>query len=260
MNATSPTQVHVWPAHLSAMSGRESAAHGAAATVESDASQQAQPLRLLVADDHPLVLFALDNLIATLPNMRIVARAQTVGQLFDEAARHPFDIVVMDLHMPGDGYEEGHAAIRSFQREHAGKPVVVLTMDDDARVLREALELDVEGVLSKRDRIDLIPVAIASAMAREQYVGPSVRDLLERAAREERHAHVHQVLSRREYEVISYYATGLGVTEIANLLGRSVKTISAQKCAAMKKLALTSDIELYRFAIDCGVVHVETPE
>jgi DNA-binding NarL/FixJ family response regulator len=166
----------------------------------------------------------------------------------------------MDLHMPGDGCDEGHAAIGAFRREHAGKPVVVLTMDDDARVLRGALDLDVEGLLSKRDRIDLIPVAIASALVQEQYVGPSVRELLEKAAREERHAHVHQVLSRREYEVLSHYATGLGVTEVARLLGRSVKTISAQKCAAMKKLALTSDIDLYRFAVESGVVHSDESE
>lgn len=260
MSTTSPPPDAVWPAHLFSAPGRESGARGASEALDPDDAQQAPPLRLLVADDHPLVLFALENLIATQPNMRIVARAQTVGQLFEEAARHVFDLVVMDLHMPGDGHDEGHEAIRSFQREHAGKPLVVLTMDDDASVLRDALELNVEGVLSKRDRIDLIPVAIASAMAREQYIGPTVRYLLEKSVREERHAHVHRVLTRREYEVISYYATGLGVTEIARLLERSVKTISAQKCAAMKKLALTSDIELYRFAIECGVVHADALE
>ena len=260
MRAMPHTQAQVWPVHLSSGFGREGAERGAAEPVAVDAGKPATSLRILVADDHPLVLFALDNLIATLPNVDIVARAQTVAQLFDEAARHEFDLVVMDLHMPGDGYDEGRDAIRSFQREHVGKPVVVLTMDDDARVLREALELDIEGLLSKRDRIDLIPLAIASAMAQEQYVGPAIRDLLEKAAREERREHVHRVLSRREYEVLSYYATGLGVTEIANLLGRSVKTISAQKCAAMKKLALTSDIELYRFAIECGVVQDEADE
>ncbi|WP_413187664.1 response regulator [Paraburkholderia sacchari] len=215
-------------------------------------------MRIIVADDHPLVLFALDNLIATLPNVRIVARAQSVAQLFQEAARHEFDLVLTDLYMPGEGREEGHDAIRSFQGEHAGKPVVVLTMENDAAALRSAIELDVEAVLSKRDRIDLIPVAIASAMAHEQYVGPVVRDLLEKASREQRRAHLHQVLSRREFEVFTHYAGGLGVTEIASLLGRSVKTISAQKCAAMKKLALNSDIELYRFAIECGVVQDET--
>lgn len=257
MNTTSSVQPREWPSQLSSALRQESGVRHAAEPAESDAAQQAQPLRLLVADDHPLVLFALDNLIATQPNIRIVARAQTVAQLFDVAAQHAFDLVLMDLHMPGDGYEEGHEAILAFQREYTGKPVVVLTMDDDAKVLRSTLQLDVGGLLSKRDRIDLIPVAIASALAQEQYVGPSVRDLLENAAREERHAYVHRVLSRREYEVLSHYATGVGVTEIARLLGRSVKTISAQKCAAMKKLALTSDIELYRFAVECGVVHTE---
>ncbi|MBN3855301.1 response regulator transcription factor [Paraburkholderia sp. Ac-20340] len=260
MNPTLPTQTGVWPAHLSSVFGRENTARGETAVLDPEAAEQAAPLRILVADDHPLVLFALDNLISALPNLRIVARAQTVGQLFEEALRHEFDLVVLDLHMPGDGYDEGLDAIRAFQREHVGKPVIVLTMDDDARALREALKLEVGGVLSKRDRIDLIPVAIASAMAHEQYIGPAVRDLLEKAVREERHAYVHQLLSRREYEVISHYATGLGVTEIAKLLGRSVKTISAQKCAAMKKLALTSDIELYRFAIDCGVVSTDDAE
>lgn len=131
-------------------------------------------------------------------------------------------------------------------------------MEHDAAALRRAIELDVEALLSKRDRIDLIAVAIASAMAHEQYVGPVVRELLENASREERRTRVHQVLSRREFEVFTHYAAGLGVSEIARLLGRSVKTISAQKCAAMKKLSLNSDIELYRFAIECGVVQDET--
>jgi two-component system, NarL family, captular synthesis response regulator RcsB len=62
------------------------------------------------------------------------------------------------------------------------------------------------------------------------------------------------LLSRREMEVFTQYAAGLGVTEIATRLGRSVKTISAQKCTAMKKLALHSDVELFRFAVDHGVV------
>ncbi|MBB3256311.1 DNA-binding NarL/FixJ family response regulator [Paraburkholderia bannensis] len=261
MKTPSSVQAAVWPAKAGAEPNQERGAREPTPNdADSDAAQPAQPLRLLVADDHPLVLFALDNLIAAQTNMRIVARAQTMGQLFEIAAHHAFDLVLMDLHMPSDGCEGGHEAIRAFQREHAGKPVVVLTMDDDAKVLRGALDLDVGGLLSKRDRIDLIPVALASAMVQEQYVGPSVRDLLERASREERRAHVHRVLSRREYEVLSHYATGLGVTGIARLLGRSVKTISAQKCAAMKKLALSSDIELYRFAVECGVVPPEDTE
>lgn len=215
------------------------------------------PVRVIVADDHPLVLHALDSLLANYPNLQIVARAQSVPALFEAASLHAFDLVLMDLHMAGPGQFDAHEAIRAFRNEFAHKPVVVLTMETDAGALRKAIALDVEGVLSKRDRIDLIPVAIVSAMAREHYVGPIVRDLLAEAARNERREEVHRLLTRREFEVLTYYARGLGVTEIAGRLGRSVKTISAQKCSAMKKLALTNDIELYRFAVECGVTQSE---
>ncbi|CAG9206465.1 DNA-binding response regulator [Paraburkholderia tropica] len=216
-----------------------------------------RPARIIVADDHPLVLFALENLLASLSNLRVVARAQSVPQLFEEALLHDFDLAMLDLYMPGECGEDGHGAVQRFQRTFPDKAVVVLTMEDEAEALRNAINLNVEAVLSKRDRIDLIPVAIASAMAREHYIGPVVRDLLKKAEREQRREEVLRLLSRREFEVLTHYASGLGVTEIAGLLGRSVKTISAQKCAAMKKLALTSDIDLYRFALECGVVQGE---
>lgn len=218
------------------------------------------PVRVIVADDHPLVLFALESLIAGFPNLRIVARAQTAPQLFEAAARQDFDLVLMDLYMPGqggeDGHDTGHDAVRRFRQRFPQKAVVVLTMETNPAALREALELGVDAVLSKRDRMDLVPVAIVSAIAREHYVGPVVRDLLAQASRAQRREEVHRILSRRELEVLTHYASGLGVTEIAGLLGRSVKTISAQKCAAMKKLSLGNDVELYRFAVECGVAQV----
>ncbi|WP_342713792.1 response regulator transcription factor [Paraburkholderia lycopersici] len=225
----------------------------AAAPGTPDVADVAAPVRVIVADDHPLVLHALESLLANCPNLHIVARAQSVAELFEVAAQHAFDLVLMDLYMSLPGELDGPEAIRAFRGKFPHKAVVVLTMECEASVLRKAIELEVDAVLSKRDRIDLIPLAIVSAMAREHYVGPVVRDLLAEAARAERREEVHRVLTRREFEVITHYAAGLGVTEIAGLLGRSVKTISAQKCAAMKKLALNNDIELYRIAVECGV-------
>lgn len=221
------------------------------------AHEIAAPVRVIVADDHPVVLFALESLMAGCPNLQIVAYAQTGPQLFEEAAQHDFDVVLMDLHMPGQGSEEGYETIRRFRREFGKKIIVVLTMETDPSALREVLDLQIDAVVSKRDRIDLIPVAIILAMAREHYVGPVVRDILTQASHAQRREQVHRILTRREFEVLTHYASGLGVTEIAGLLGRSVKTISAQKCAAMKKLALANDIELYRFAVECGVAHGE---
>jgi two-component system, NarL family, captular synthesis response regulator RcsB len=215
------------------------------------------PVRLIVADDHPLVLFALESLIAGFPNLQIVARAQTISQLMEEATRQDFDVVLMDLYMSGPDREEGYDAIRRFRGKFGQKAIVVLTMESDPGALQEVLELQIDALVSKRDRIDLIPVAIMSAMAHEQYAGPIVRELLARASVEQRCEEVRRILTRRELEVITHYASGRGVTEIATLLGRSVKTISAQKCAAMKKLSLANDVELYRFAAECGVARGE---
>ncbi|WP_375541668.1 response regulator [Paraburkholderia sp. CNPSo 3281] len=223
----------------------------------TDTADLAAPVRVIIADDHPLVVYALESMLANYPNVQIVARARSVPELFEVAAQNAFDLVLMDLYMALPGELDGPEAIRAFRAGFPQKAVVVLTMESEASVLRKTIEMEVDALLSKRDRIDLIPVAIMSAMAQEQYVGPVVRDLLTEAARAERREEVHRILTRREFEVIKHYATGLGVTEIAGLLGRSVKTISAQKCAAMKKLALSNDIELYRFAVECGVTQGE---
>jgi DNA-binding NarL/FixJ family response regulator len=100
-------------------------------------------------------------------------------------------------------------------------------------------------------------VAVVTALARECYVGPAVRALIADATVTQRLDFVRQMLSRRELEVFTQYASGFGVTEIAARLGRSVKTISAQKCTAMRKLALHSDAELFRFAVEYGVIPEE---
>ncbi|MCP3722184.1 response regulator transcription factor [Paraburkholderia sp. CNPSo 3272] len=223
----------------------------------TDTADLAVPVRVIIADDHPLVVYALESMLANYPNVQIVARARSVPELFEVAGQNAFDLVLMDLYMALPGELDGPEAIRAFRTGFPQKAVVVLTMQSEASVLRKTISMGVDAVLSKRDRIDLIPVAIMSAMAQEQYVGPVVRDVLTEAARAERREEVHRILTRREFEVITHYATGLGVTEIAGLLGRSVKTISAQKCAAMKKLALSNDIELYRFAVECGVMQGE---
>jgi two-component system capsular synthesis response regulator RcsB len=93
-------------------------------------------------------------------------------------------------------------------------------------------------------------VAIVSAIAKETYLGPAIRRTLAEANVESRARFIRQRLTGRELEVIERYARGANVTEIAKELSRSVKTISAQKCAAMRKLELSTDADLYRFIAD----------
>ncbi|WP_233828156.1 response regulator transcription factor [Paraburkholderia sp. ZP32-5] len=214
----------------------------------------ATPVRTIIADDHPLVLLAIEHLIGSYPGLQVVGRATDVTELFLEVDRSPCDLVLMDLYMPGGIDESGFSAVRQFKARYPNVALVILTMETDAATLRQVMSLGVNGLLSKRDRIDLIHVAAVMALAHECYVGPAVRTLLTEMSTSAQFDIVRAALSRRELEVFTQYASGLGVTQIAERLGRSVKTISAQKCMAMRKLALNSDAELFRFALEHGVV------
>ncbi|HYS63893.1 MAG TPA: response regulator transcription factor [Paraburkholderia sp.] len=223
----------------------------------NDTADISTPVRAIIADDHPLVLLAIENLIGGYPNMQIVGRAADATELFMEVDRNPCDLVLMDLYMSGGSDLEGLEAVRQFKMRYPDIVLVVLTMETEAATLKKVISLGVEGLVSKRDRIDLIHVAVVTALARECYLGPAVRSLIADAMVNQRLDFVRQMLSRRELEVFTQYASGLGVTEIAARLGRSVKTISAQKCTAMRKLDLNSDADLFRFAVEHGVVPEE---
>jgi two-component system, NarL family, captular synthesis response regulator RcsB len=222
-----------------------------------DTAEVSTPVRAIIADDHPLVLLAIENLMSSYPNMEIVGRAADATELFAEVDRGSCDMVLMDLYMPGGSDGGGLEIVRQFKARYPDIALVVLTMETEAVQLQKVLSLGVEGLVSKRDRIELIHVAVITALARECYVGPGVRALIADATATQRLDYVRKILSRRELEVFTQYASGFGVTEIAARLERSVKTISAQKCTAMRKLALRSDAELFRFAVEYGVVPEE---
>ncbi|MFL9893548.1 response regulator transcription factor [Paraburkholderia sp. RL17-383-BIF-A] len=222
-----------------------------------DTAEVSTPIRAIIADDHPLVLLAIENLMGGYPNMEIVGRAADATELFTEVDRGSCDLVLMDLYMPGGSDGSGLEVVRQFKMRYPDIALVVLTMETEAAELQKVISLGADALVSKRDRIDLIHVAVVTALARECYVGPAVRALIADATVTQRLDFVRQMLSRRELEVFTQYASGFGVTEIAARLGRSVKTISAQKCTAMRKLALHSDAELFRFAVEYGVIPEE---
>jgi len=216
-------------------------------------SRAPRPVRILIADDHPVVLFALENLLGRFPDLRVVGRAHTFSELFDEADRLDFDVALVDLHMPCADHHDARATLDRFRQRFTGASLVVLTTEANPVALQRVLLVQIDGLLSKQDPIDLIPQAIAAALARERYIGPAVRDLLACGLPVAPRANPYRSLSNREREVLTLYAAGMSVTRIARQLGRSIKTISAQKCSAMRKLSLSNDIDLYRFLAESGI-------
>ena len=214
----------------------------------------ARRIRLAIADDHPLVILAIERLVGNFPNVEVVSRSANSAQLDESLARDGCGVAIVDLFMPDVRHGESVAMIQHLADRYPDVRLIVLSRNDDAALIKRVLEAGAHAFLSKEGRLDLIYVAIVSVIANETYLGPAIRRTLALANAENHARFIRQRLTNRELEVIERYAKGGNVTEIARELDRSVKTISAQKCAAMRKLDLSTDADLYRFIADSGLI------
>lgn len=221
---------------------------------ESHTFSHSRRIRLAIADDHPLVILAIERLAGNFPNVEVVSRCANSTQLEESLARDACDVAILDFYMPGGLYGDGVELLQHVSSRYPAVRLVVLSRTDNATLIKHALDAGAHAFLSKEDRLDLIYLAIVSVMANEIYLGPAIRRCLAVANTESHARFIRQRLTTRELEVIESYARGANVTEIAKRLGRSVKTISAQKCAAMRKLDLSSDADLYRFVANSNLI------
>jgi two-component system, NarL family, captular synthesis response regulator RcsB len=211
-------------------------------------------VRLAIADDHPLVILAIEKLAGNFPNVEVISRSPNSTLLEKALAGGNCDVAIIDFHMPGGQFGDGADLIQHISHHYPEVRIIVLSRNDNATIVKQALDAGAQAYLSKEDRLDLIYVAIVSVLANETYLGPAIRRSLAVANSEGHARFIRQRLTARELEVIERYARGSNVTEIAKDLGRSVKTISAQKCAAMRKLDLSTDADLYRFVANKDVL------
>src|SRR5580704_14069852 len=167
-----------------------------------------QRIRLAVADDHPLVVLAIERLIANVQNIEIVCRAQDSTALVEALDNQECDVVIMDIFMPGGLYGDGVELVQYIVEHHPKTAIVVLSMTNDAGLVARVLDAGANAVVSKQDRLELIYVAIVTVLADEDYLGPSIRVLLADATSANRVDMIRQKLTRRELDVIGRYARG----------------------------------------------------
>lgn len=207
-------------------------------------------LRVFLADDHPMVLLGIRSILES-EGIDVVGVATTTDDLIQGLRHHPCDVVITDLMMPGGSLPDGTLMIQQIRAEFPLLPVLVMTMVSNLGIIESLLRLGVLGVVEKTERMDLLVEAVRAVAERRRYESPRLIDQLQNYRKDRGNG---DRLSPREAEVIRLLASGLSVSEIALRLERSLKTISRQKMDAMRKLGLESDVELYNYARDQGMV------
>ncbi|WER47878.1 response regulator [Cupriavidus sp. WKF15] len=214
-------------------------------------------LKILLADDHPVVCAAVRDQLQTQPGWVVCGVATSATELLSSVeALHP-DIVITDYHMPGPRDSDGIRLISTLRRRHPTVGVIVLTMITNPMILRSILNARVHGLMLKDAPLCELVTVVARIQRGFNYIGKSALEILAQTNPDsllEPGQQVAQRLSVRETEVIRLYLSGRSVSEIAAILCRSVKTISRQKNCAMQKLGASNDRELFECAARQGIL------
>ena len=210
--------------------------------------QQSIPIKIVVADDHPVVVMGISKMIDELDDIRVVATATTISQLFECLSKVHCDILVCDYSFENDKEPDGLLLLDKVRRLYPEVKIILLTAHDDLVIVQRAVKAGVSGFLSKASNdMSLISSVIARVYSGEKYLDPlTSKAMLQHMMSGELSVPtlLTSNLTARELEVVRMFSRGMSVTDIAHYTDRSIKTISTQKKQAMLKLGACNDVEL----------------
>lgn len=207
-------------------------------------------IRVLIADDHAVVRRGLRQILEAEPDLVAAAEAGTAREVLRALRRHEVDVLVLDVAMPDGGGLEVLRQLRSLRPE---LPVLMLSVHGERQYALRVLQAGAAGYLTKDSAPDQLVTALRRVARGERYITPAVAALLvERLKREG--VPPAEALSDREFQVMCLLASGDTVTDIAQDLSLSVKTVSTYRTRILEKLQLESTADIIRYALQHNFV------
>jgi DNA-binding NarL/FixJ family response regulator len=205
--------------------------------------------RVLLADDHALLLGAFEKLLAG--ECEIVGQVSDGRALVAAAERLKPDVIVLDISMPLlNGLEAG----RQIKQKLRDVKLVFLTMNEDSDLAAEAFRSGASGYLLKRSAASELSTAIREVMQGRAYVTPLVTDGLVGALMRSEEQRPRHELTSRQREVLQLLAEGRSMKEVANVLDLTPRTVAFHKYRMMEQLGLKSTAELIQYAVKHHIV------
>ncbi len=206
-------------------------------------------IRIVVADDHPVVRRGIMLILSTEPGMTIVGEATNGGELLDLLDREPADVLCLDINLPG---RSGLEILPEIKERFPRIPVLIVTQYKEQQMAVRAIKAGAAGYLNK----DAAPLELVEAIRclsqGKKYVTAEVAELLVTSV-QTASSHPHEALSNRELRVFTMLASGETVGGIAEHLNLSVKTVSTYRARVLEKLNLRNNADLARYALAEGI-------
>ena len=208
-------------------------------------------IRVLLCDDHAMVRRGIRDTIAEAVDIQVVGEAASYPELREQLRKSPCDVLVLDLNMPGRGGLEVLAALR--EEGSAVKTLVVSMYPEDQYAIR-CLRAGARGYLNKAGDPRELITAIRTIQQGRKYVTPEVAEMLVDSLNAPEDQELHASLSERELQTLQKIASGKKLSDIAEELMLSPKTVSVYRARVLEKLHLANNAELTVYAIRNSLV------
>lgn len=210
-------------------------------------------IKILIADDHAIVREGLKRILGSATDMAVNGEASTGQEVLEKVTRDNFDVLVLDISMPG---RNGLDILRDLRVMKPKLHVLMLSMFPEEQYAVRVIRAGASGYMTKDSAPDELVTAIRRISQGRKYVSPSLGERLaiDLELGSDRDKPPHELLSDREYRVMCMVATGRTANEIAEDLMLSVKTISTYRTRVLRKMRMKSSAELTHYAVKHGLV------
>jgi DNA-binding NarL/FixJ family response regulator len=206
---------------------------------------------IIIVDDHPIVRQGLKQVLSEEPDMAMFGEAQNSQEVLELIRKQDWDIVVLDISMPGRG---GLDVLKEIKHEQPKLPVLILSIHPEDQYAVRALRAGASGYLTKESAPEELVRAIRKILRGGKYVSSTLAEKMAFNLDMEAEKPLHETLSDREYQVLLMIASGKTTSEIAEEMALSVKTVSTYRARILEKMKMKSNADLTYYVIKNNLI------
>lgn len=204
-------------------------------------------IRVLIADDHPVVRRGLRQILEATPDIKVADEASDGQEALHKVLKNEYDVILLDISLPG---RSGLEVLHQLRAERPRLPVLILSVHPEDQYAVRTIKAGAAGYLTKESATDELVTAIRIVARGRKYIRPSLAERLAMELETGTSKPHHDQLSDREFQVLRMIASGKSVKQIAEEVSLSVKTISTYRTRILQKMGFSNNVEITRYVVE----------
>ncbi len=208
-------------------------------------------IKVIIADDHAVVRKGINQILDDVQDINITGEASNGNELISKIIREDYDVVILDISMPG---RDGLDVLKEIKSIKPKLPVLIFTIYPEDQFALRILKAGASGYINKEEEPEIIIEAIRRLNEGRRFISDDVAEMLASKLGKRQDKLIHETLSDREFQVMSLIASGLTVSQIARKLSLSTNTVSTYRNRILEKMRMKTNAEVTHYAIKNNLV------